>query len=71
MLPPKCYTCGKPLCLNELEWLKMQELWTSESLSEEEISNNKANLLNKMCIKKRCCRQLMITYVELSKIIIP
>ncbi len=71
MLPPKCFTCGKFLADIEVMWVQyLNDIRADKNNTEEKISNLRAEKLNHLCIKKRCCRSLVLTYVDLIEIII-
>jgi DNA-directed RNA polymerase subunit N (RpoN/RPB10) len=71
MLPPKCFSCGKFLADIEIEYeTKKNDIDANTSLSIEEKKQQKKELLNKMYIKRWCCRSQVITYTDLINIII-
>ena len=68
MLPPKCITCGKMLADIEVEWTLYKEQCYKHKTSEQ-IDDLLAAKLDELHIKSRCCRSLILTYVELVKVI--
>jgi hypothetical protein len=71
MLPPKCFSCGKFLADIELEYETKKDLIDSNSkLTSDEKKQQKKELLDKMYIRRWCCRSQVITYCDLINIII-
>ena len=71
MLPPKCITCGKLLADIEIEYKETKQMYQNdEKLSEEEVAKLVSQLLDKLHIKRMCCRSQVLTFVDLVKIII-
>jgi DNA-directed RNA polymerase subunit N (RpoN/RPB10) len=71
MLPPKCFSCGKFLADIQLEYEnKKEEIDSNSSLTNEEKKQQKRDLLDKLYIKRWCCRSQVITYCDMIKIII-
>jgi len=70
MLPPKCITCGKMLADIEIEWtLYKKECYNKKHGPKHQIDDLLAAKLDQLHIKSRCCRALVLTYVELVEII--
>ena len=71
MLPPKCFSCGKFLADIQLEYeASKDEIDSNSKLSIDEKKQQKKALLDKMHIKRGCCRSQVITYCDLINIII-
>lgn len=56
MIPVRCFTCGKVLGNLEKKWKRYQ------------VTMTKAGALNKLGLKRRCCRTVMLTYVDVLQI---
>ncbi len=71
MLPPKCITCGKLLADIEVEWNTKKDLWENDkSLTDEQVADKLAKLLDDLKLVRQCCRAQVLTYVDLIKIIL-
>lgn len=75
MLPTRCFTCGHVLANLELEFEdKLQEIDNDIKLTDEQKSQAKRDLVNKLLPdrwgKRYCCRARLISYVDLVKVII-
>ena len=58
IIPIKCFTCGKII----------GHLWEKYNKLQKFESNNK-NILDKLGLKRYCCRRMMISHVDLINII--
>jgi DNA-directed RNA polymerase subunit N (RpoN/RPB10) len=71
MLPPKCFSCGKFLADIQLEYeSKKEEIDSKSSLTNEEKKQKKRELLEKLHIRRWCCRSQVITYCDMINVII-
>ena len=67
MLYPVCPTCGFLLADKELEYEKeLQKI----CIKDKDKDNELGKILDKLNVKRYCCRMRMITYVDLVKTII-
>lgn len=71
MLPPKCITCGKLLADIEVEYKETKQMYENDtSLDDEQVAKLITELLDKLHIKRMCCRTQVLTFVDLVKLII-
>jgi DNA-directed RNA polymerase subunit N (RpoN/RPB10) len=70
MLYPRCPTCGTILANKQLPYEQMtEELCESKTLSQEELDKKRMEILDKLNIKRICCRSRVITYIDKVKLI--
>ena len=66
MLYYRCPTCKTILANKQLMYEEeLDKICTNSKLSEEEKIEQKMKLLDKLELKRYCCRMRMITYVKL------
>lgn len=71
MLPPVCFTCGRILCDRDEEFYTKTKAWKAdEKLTEDQIADKIAKLLDEMHVREQCCISTVITSVYLIDIII-
>lgn len=71
MLPPKCFSCGKMLCDIDLEFRTKSKAWQNDiTLTDEQISDKVAKLLEELHVHSHCCVSTVLTSVYLIDIII-
>lgn len=69
MIPPRCYTCGKPLLFKEFEYVKFLQQLEKKNLSEKELRSEKHKYLKSLNLKRYCCKmQFMTTNPRLDKV---
>jgi len=70
MLPPRCFTCGTVMAHIEIPYEKeLHNICNDPKLTEEDKNKKKQNLVNSFKLKNYCCKQRLIGYVDLIKII--
>lgn len=71
MLPPKCISCGKFMADIQLTYEQMlSDIDADTSLSPEQQQIKMKECLDKLFIKRWCCRAQVITYKDLINIVI-
>jgi DNA-directed RNA polymerase subunit N (RpoN/RPB10) len=71
MLPQRCFTCNKVLSHIELEYEeKLEEIELNDKISNEEKSKLKRELVDSFGLERYCCRKILISYVDLIKVVI-
>tara|TARA_B110000208_G_C11798906_1_gene440931 strand:- start:299 stop:511 length:213 start_codon:yes stop_codon:yes gene_type:complete len=70
MLYPNCPTCGKLLADIEVEYLNEIEVISNKKLDQEKIDEAKRKLLDKLNVKRYCCRTRVLTFIDEVKLII-
>ncbi len=69
MLYLKCPTCRTILGNRQILFEKGMEEICANSKSDEELNLQKEKLLDKLEIKRYCCRPRVLCYIDLIKII--
>lgn len=70
MLPPKCFSCGSNLAHIQVPYEeKMKNICDNPKLSDEDKDVKKQELVNSFGLKNYCCKQRLLTYVDIIKII--
>lgn len=79
IIPIRCFTCGKVLANKWTAYTKMIEEKEKEKNEDEPLKpsehhpnfdpNDKGEILDKLDIKKICCRRHMLGHVEVIDII--
>lgn len=69
MLYYKCPTCRTVLANKELIFKEEMEKICSKELDIDKENKEKENLLNRLELKRYCCRQRILTYTDLIEII--
>ena len=71
MLPPKCISCGKFMADIQLTYEQMlSDIEADTSLNQEQQKNKMKECLDKLYIKRWCCRAQVISYKDLINIVI-
>jgi len=71
MLPQRCFTCNKILSHIELEYEeKLDIIENNDKLNDDEKSKLKRELVDSFGLERYCCRALLISYVDLVKVVI-
>ena len=69
MLYFKCPSCRTNLANKQIPFEKGMEKICASAKSEEEMNKMKEELLDKLEVKRYCCRPRMLCYIDLIKII--
>jgi DNA-directed RNA polymerase subunit N (RpoN/RPB10) len=69
MLYPKCPTCRTVLANKQLPFEKAMEKICASDKYAAEKSKMKEELLNELQLKRYCCRQRILGFVDLTDII--
>ena len=69
MLFPKCPSCRTILANKEIIFEEEMEKICSMDISSDKKDALKRKLIDKLQIKRYCCRQRVLTYTDLIKII--
>lgn len=70
MLPPRCFSCGTVLAHIQMPYEeKLHKICNNPKLSREEQDKLKQELVNSFKLKNYCCKQRLLTYIDLIKII--
>ena len=70
MLYYRCPECGNLLANKQLTWEKELAIICAKSIPEMEKNKMKKELLNKLKLKRYCCRMRIMGYVRLINIIV-
>jgi len=74
MIPPTCFSCYELLADKQIFYEKELEKICHNNekgvyKTKEELNNAKIDLINKLKLKRYCCKQIFVTYVDLIKLI--
>ncbi len=69
MLYYKCPTCRTILANKQIPFEKGMEEICASSETEEEMNKMKEKLLDKLEVRRYCCRPRVLCYIDLIKII--
>lgn len=71
MLPPKCISCGKYMADIQLTYEQMiVDIESNTGLSHEQQQQLMKECLDKLYIRRWCCRAQVISYKDLINIIV-
>lgn len=76
IIPVRCFSCGKPIAhLWEKYIERVQEGYKKPNYSlptiykisdTNKVNTVEAKVLDKLCIKRYCCRRMFLTHVEMA-----
>jgi DNA-directed RNA polymerase subunit N (RpoN/RPB10) len=74
IIPIRCFTCGKLIAhlweeyqhLLQTEVNKLTESY-QDTVDDQTIKSIETNILDKLLIKRYCCRRMFISHVDLSE----
>lgn len=72
LIPIRCFTCGKVLADKWELYEKLcaeQDQQNNDTTEKKGFENSRGNILDKLDIKRVCCRRIMLSTVDLTSTI--
>ena len=69
MLPPRCFSCGKPLAQLQIPWEKGIENIKKQNLDETSEHAERRKLMNDLGANRYCCRGQLMGYIDMVKLV--